>query len=116
MIPKWLFNDLRLICEIRNRFAHKFLAKLDLTDEVIIRKIDKCELRPKTIDGVKAPSLKFLIVIMLSASILKTIEAMLIYNKPKNLMDIVKMNEWEYEKLALTKDELKEIAAKTSSM
>jgi DNA-binding MltR family transcriptional regulator len=39
LIPKWLFNDLRLICEIRNKFAHKFLAKLDLTDEVITKKL-----------------------------------------------------------------------------
>lgn len=116
LVPGWLFNDLRLICEIRNKFAHKFLAKLELTDEAIIRKIDKCELRPKTMDGVKASRLKFIIVIMLAALALKSIDAILIYAKPPNFVDIVGVNEWDYEKWALTKDEIKEIAAKTSSM
>lgn len=115
LIPKWLFNDLRLICEIRNKFAHKFLVKLELTDEAITTKIDKCELRPKTLDGVKAPRLKFIIVVTLAAALLKAINAMLIYDKPQNFVDIIKMNEWDYEKMALTKDEIREMTDKTSS-
>jgi hypothetical protein len=114
LIPKWLFNDLKLICEIRNKFAHKFIVKLDLIDEAITRKIDKCELRPKTLDSVKSPRLKFIIVTTLAAASLKSINAMLIHNKPQNLMDIYRMNEWDYEEMALTKDEIIEIAAKTS--
>lgn len=115
LIPKWLFNDLRLICEIRNKFAHKFLAKLELVDEAITRKIDKCELRPKTMDGEKAPLLKFIIIITQAALALKSIDAILIYNKPPTFMDITGMNEWDYEKWALTKEEIREIAAKTLS-
>lgn len=115
LIPKWLFNDLKLICEIRNKFAHKFLAKLDLTDEVITKKIDKCELRPKTMDGIKASRLKFTIVVMLAAPALKYIQAVLSYNKPPHFVDMSRMNEWDYGKMALTKDAIREIIAKTSS-
>ena len=116
LIPKWLFNDLKLICEIRNKFAHRFLAKLDLTDEAITRKIEKCELRPKTMDGVKATRLKFTIVKTLAALLLKCIDAMLVYERPPNLMDIVKMNEWDYEQMALTQEEIREVATKIASV
>lgn len=112
LIPEWLYHDLKLICEIRNKFAHKFLTGLNFNAETITRKIDKCELRPKTLDSVKAPRLKFLIVVILSASVLKGIKAIISYSKPPNLVDICNMNKWNYEQMALTKDEIKEIAIK----
>jgi len=113
LIPKWLFNDLKLICEIRNRFAHRFLANLDLSDEAITARIEKCELRPKTMDGVKASRLKFTIVIIQAACTLKRIDATLTCNKPPNLMDITKLNEFDFDKMALTKDQIKEIITKS---
>ena len=113
LIPKWLFNDLRLICEIRNKFAHGFITKLDLNNETIISKINKCELRPKTMDGIRAPRLKFIIIIISVTLVLKAIDAILIYNKPETLIDLADLNSWDYEKYALTKDEIVEIMKKS---
>ncbi len=113
LIPKWLHNDLRLICVIRNKFAHNFFVDLDFTSEIITRKIDQCELRPKTLDGVKAPRLKFTMVVMQAAGTLKYINIMLSYEKPPHLVDICDLNNSDYENMALTKEEIIEIAKKT---
>ena len=52
LIPKTIYHDLKLICEIRNKFAHEVTANLDFNSEIVSQRINKCEIRPKTIDNV----------------------------------------------------------------
>jgi DNA-binding MltR family transcriptional regulator len=112
LIPKWLFHDLILIGEIRNKFAHKFTVELKLNDESIAQRIGKCELRPKTLDGERDYRLKFVIIIAVAASVLKMLDATLENLRPPKLMEIMNMNEMDYQKMVLTKDEIKNITNK----
>ena len=111
LIPKWLYNDLRLICEIRNKFAHEHKPTLRFNDELIIKRINNCELRPKTMDDVDAPRIKFMITVVQVATILGIILALLVSHKPNQLVDDLKMNDWDYERATLTKDKIKKILA-----
>ena len=112
LIPRWLYKDLRLICEIRNKFAHKFMTNLEFTNEAITRKIDHCELRPKTLDGVKASRLKFTIVVIQAVATLKYIHVLLNHERSSHLVDIYDMNNFDYESMALTKAEIIKIGEK----
>ncbi len=63
LIPKFVYHDLRLICEIRNKFAHSITANLTFTDSSVTQQINSFELRPRTLNGVTAPKMKFIIVV-----------------------------------------------------
>ena len=75
LIPKVIYHDLKLICEIRNKFAHKVTANLNFNSNVISQRINMCEIRPKTMDDTPAYSIKFIIQIKFSCFI------MYIFNK-----------------------------------
>jgi len=112
LIPKFVYHDLKLICEIRNKFAHKVTAELEFTDEVIARIIDRCLLRPKTLDDVQAPKLKFVIIATLIATFLDSLETMLNKVRPPKLMDMCAFEDLPDEEMILTKKEIIDILSK----
>lgn len=110
LIPKWLCNDLKLICQIRNRFAHGFEAMIRLKENNISSKINRLELRPKTLDDVDAPRLKFMVSILITALLLHHFIKDFDLIQPKRLVDILESNDWDYNRYALTKEEINKIA------
>lgn len=114
LIPKFIYHDLKLICEIRNRFAHEVIAELKFTDEPIVRRIDRCELRPKTLDEVSTPRLKFIIIATQIAALLRFLEMVLTKVRPPHLMELFNLDEMPFEQMALTKDEILGILSKSN--
>ncbi|MBA7698755.1 hypothetical protein ES703_107437 [subsurface metagenome] len=115
LIPKFVYHDLKLICEIRNRFAHEVIAELRFTNEAIEQRIEKCELRPRTLDGGSAPRLKFVIIATQIGSLLRFLEMSLSKVGPPKLMELFKLDEMPFEEMALTKDEIIHILSKTAT-
>ena len=115
LIPKFVYHDLKLICEIRNRFAHEVIAELRFTNEAIEQRIEKCELRPRTLDGVSAPALKFVIVATQIGSLLRFLEMSLSKVGSPKLMELFNLDEMPFEEMALTKDEIIHILSKTAT-
>jgi len=113
LIPKFLYHDLKLICEIRNRFAHEVIAELRFTNEAIAQRIDRCELRPKTLDGISTPRLKFIIVVTQIGALLRFLEMVLSKVRPPHLAELFNLDELPFEEMALTKDEILHILSKT---
>ena len=58
LIPQVIYHDLKLICEIRNKFAHEVTTDLDFNNSMICQRIGKCIMRPKTIDDIPANKLR----------------------------------------------------------
>jgi DNA-binding MltR family transcriptional regulator len=106
LIPKLVYHDLKLICEIRNRFAHTITENLTLNDSSIAQRIGSCALRPKTLDDVFAPKIKFIIVVQQIVSLLVFWEKILSKARLPNLVEMFKLNDLPFEEIALTKQEI----------
>ena len=106
LISSVVYHDLKLIGEIRNRFAHEVTSGLSFNDKVIVQKINLCELRPKTIDHKNIPKLKFVIIVQQIIALIGSSEQLLRRIPPLRLVDILHMNEWPYDKIALTESEI----------
>lgn len=112
LIPKFIYHDLKLIGEIRNKFAHEVLAELCLNHEFIANRIMQCKLRPKTLDNSSDFGTKFVIIITQIGTYLVILERMLSSGKVPRLMDIFNLDNIPYEQMTLTKTEIEEIIAK----
>ena len=53
LIPKFMYNDLIIICKIRNKFAHKIASNLSFTNPDMLAMINKLEERPRDLDDWK---------------------------------------------------------------
>ena len=94
LIPKVIYHDLKLICEIRNKFAHKVTANLDFNSNVISQLINSCEISPKTMDDTPpANRLKFMIITLNLIHDLCYFEQLLLHSKPPNLVESFKLND-----------------------
>lgn len=109
LIPKWLYNDLVIINNIRNKFAHTYKADLKFDDKYFNQKIDSCELRPKTLDSIKVQRIKYVIVVSQVLTLLQIMNALLDWAKPKNFVESFGIKDWKYEEMALKKEEIIEI-------
>lgn len=114
LIPRFMHHDLKLMGEIRNRFAHEAISELRFSHEMIAGRINNCELRPKTLDDVSAPRMKFIIIVTQIGALLIFLEHMLSRGKPPKLMEFLKLDEMPWEEIALTKTEIRELLSKAS--
>jgi len=112
LIPKLVYHDLKLICEIRNRFAHAITTNLTFSESSIAQRIDSCALRPKTLDDVFAPRVKFIIVVQQIVGLLGFWEKTLSKARLPNLVELFKLNDLPFEELALTKEEIIDVIRK----
>ena len=106
LIPKAIYHDLKLICEIRNKFAHEVTANLDFNSTIISQRINKCEIRPKTMDDIPEYKIKFVIIIQQLVDHLCYFEHLLLHSKPPNLVESFKLNDRKWGEAALTKDQI----------
>ena len=116
LIPQVLYHDLKLICQIRNRFAHT-LTDLDFTDESISRLIQSCELRPKTMDDVSAPKIKYVLIVQQIADALHFFTWLLRRKgRPPLPVEFFKLNEMHWGEATLTKSRILEIAKRKTEV
>ena len=71
LIPEAVYDDLKLVGEIRNKFAHSVLETLSLNDVSIAQKIDKLRQLPADAKKEYPPRLKFLLIIVHIGSLLR---------------------------------------------
>ncbi|MFO7772965.1 MAG: hypothetical protein R6V59_03340 [Dehalococcoidia bacterium] len=109
LIPKAIYHDLKLVCEIRNRFAHEVTADLGFDSTVISQRIAKCELRPKTMDDVTMYRIKFIIILQQLIDHLCFLEHLLLSSSHCNLVEAFKLNDWKWGEAALTKEKIADI-------
>lgn len=109
LLPRVIYHDLKLICEIRNKFAHEVTSGFSFSNETVVQKINSCELRPKTLDHVSVTKLKFIIIVQQIIALLGAFEQLLVKTRPVHLVDRFNMNEWSYDEIALTKSEITDI-------
>jgi DNA-binding MltR family transcriptional regulator len=112
LLPKTIYHDLKLICEIRNRFAHETIVKLTFENPVISQKINKCELRPRKMDDISVYRLKFLLIVEQMIVLLCYFEKLLVNSKLNNLVETYHLDDKDWGSLTLDKDKLVEIMRK----
>lgn len=108
-IPKVIYHDLKIICKIRNRFAHSLSAGLDFTDRTLVNLIQECELRPKTMDDVFAPKLKYILIVQQLADHLIIMNREARRTRPQQFVEFFDMEKWDLSEMTLTKSRLEEI-------
>lgn len=108
-IPKVIYHDLKIVCKIRNRFAHSLSAGLDFTDKTLANLIQQCELRPKTIDDVFAPKLKYILIVQQLADHLIIMNRAARKMRPQQFVEYLNMEKWDFGKATLTKSKLEKL-------
>ena len=114
LIPKAIYHDLKLVCEIRNKFAHEVTANLDFNSTIISQRIGKCALRPKTMNDIPTYRIKFIIIAQQLIDHLCFLEYLLLNSKPPNLVESFKLNDWKWGEAALTKEKIADIIRKNT--
>jgi DNA-binding MltR family transcriptional regulator len=108
-IPKVIYHDLKIVCKIRNRFAHSLSAGLDFTDKTLVNLIQECELRPKTIDDVFVPKLKYILIVQQLADHLIIMNQAARKMRPQQFVEYLNMEKWDFSKATLTKSKLEKL-------
>ncbi len=112
LIPKVIYHDLKSICEIRNKFAHEITGNLNFSTRIIEEKINSCGLRPRTLDDVSVPQLKFILIVQIIIAQLGSWERDISQLQPPHLVELLGMNTIQFDELALTKKEISDIIRK----
>jgi len=109
LIPKIISHDLKLIGEIRNKFAHETIANLSFNSIAISHRIDKCEIRSKTMDKIRENKIKYVIIVQQLITYLCIFELLLQNSKLPTLVELFKVDDWGIEEGALTLEQCKQI-------
>jgi DNA-binding MltR family transcriptional regulator len=78
LIPRVVFDDLKLIGEIRNRFAHSVLETISLNDLPITQKIDELKQLPPDLKKKYPPRLSFMLITVHIGTLLRTYKEVLL--------------------------------------
>lgn len=108
-IPKVIYHDLKIVCKIRNRFAHSLLAGLDFKEKRLVSLIQECELRPKTMDDVFAPRLKYVLIVQQLADHLIIFTQVAGKMRPKQFVECFNMGKWDLSEATLTKSKVEKL-------
>lgn len=106
LIPEPLYNDLKIIAEIRNSFAHQITGNMNFSATNIANKIDKFNLTSKEVDKIFVPKMKFILTIQILVAFLATFKHCLNDFRLPNLVERLKLNDIKWDQMALTKEEL----------
>lgn len=71
LIPEAVYDDLKLVGEIRNKFAHSVLETVSLNDVSITQKIDKLKQLPPDAKKKYPPRFAFLLIVVHIGSLLR---------------------------------------------
>jgi len=113
LIPRFLYHDLKLIGEIRNKFAHEVVSKLTFDDEEIRRRAYSFTLRPeKKENEITIPKIKYISVVTVIGGLLIYLESVLAKANLPKLRDLVDLDKTTFHEIPLTKAEANRILAK----
>jgi len=112
LIPEVFYHDLKLICEIRNRFAHSTVADLKFTHDTIFQRIDKFSQIPKHLAELYPPRLKFELMVAHIAGLLLAWEAFLLEFQPPNLVKLLKLEQMAFQDLIMKPEQIRDNALK----
>lgn len=112
--PEVFYHDLKLIGEIRNRFAHSIVADLEFTHETISQRIDKFSQIPKHLAELYPPRLRFVLMVSHIAGLLLSWEAWLLTLKPPNLVELIKSERIPFENFIITPEQIQDIIGRTN--
>jgi len=111
LIPKPFFEDLKLICEIRNKFAHRVVSDPKFTNATIARLVNQFSQIPESLRGTYPPRLKFVLVVShIAALLLAWITLIDNFGLP-NLVNLLKLEEKNWPDLILKPDEIRSVIA-----
>ena len=114
LIPEVFYHDLKLICTIRNRFAHSTVADLTFTHETILQRIDKFSQIPKPLVELYPPKLRFELMVAHIAGLLLAWEAWLVTLKPPNLVELIQSDQIPFQNLILKPEQIQDIMRRNS--
>lgn len=112
-IPKVIYHDLKIVCKVRNRFAHSLLAGLDFKEKTVVNLIQECELRPKTMDDIFAPKLKYIVIVQQLAAHLIIISQAARKVRHQQFVEYLNMEKWDFSEVTLTKPEVEKLLKKS---
>jgi DNA-binding MltR family transcriptional regulator len=112
LIPTAIYHDLRIICEIRNRFAHGFSQGLSFNDTAISGKIGAFELIHKSTTAIDAPRLKFQLGVVQIAFVLRFVQAYLVITKDRHVIERLGIEGLDFSASGLSKQELAALTRK----
>ena len=87
LIQKTIYNDLKLICRIRNKFAHSVITDLDFTDSSIAQQIGEFSFPTEFIEIFSEPRVRFRVVVLVIVAVLLFTEEILTRNPVQHFVD-----------------------------
>jgi len=109
LIPKALHHDLKLICDIRNKFAHDVVADLKFDDERIVQRINQFSQIREELVKIYPPKLRFILNISHIAALLLAWSQHLPKLRLPNLVAILNLEEEQFSELIMTPEQLQNI-------
>ena len=109
LIPKAFYHDLKLICDIRNKFAHDVVADLKFDDERIVRRINQFSQISEELVKIYPPKLRFALNVSHIAGLLLAWCQFLSKVRLPNLVETLKLKEKQFAKYILTPEQLQNI-------
>jgi len=109
LIPKVFYHDLRLICDIRNKFAHDVIADLRFDDKRIVQRIDQFSQIHEEFIKIYPPKVRFLLNVSHIAGFLVVWCHLLPKLSLPNLVTMLKLEEKQFAELIMTPGELQNI-------
>ena len=89
---------------------------LTFDSNIISQRINKCETRPPKMDDIPVNRLKFMLIVEQLIVFLCLFVNLLVHTKPINLVDSLKLNDKDWGKLTLTKEEIGNILRKQTTL
>jgi len=111
LIPKPVFEDLKLICEIRNKFAHSVISDPKFTNATISKLVNHLSQIPKSLRETYPPKLKFVLVVSHVAALLLAWSKLIADFGLPNLVKLLKLEEKNWSECILKPDEIRSIIA-----
>jgi len=96
LIPKFLFEDLKLVCRIRNKFAHSVVSDPKFTNAAIARLINQFSQMPESLRETYPPGLKFYLVVQQIATLLLVLTKLIDVSGLSNLVNLLKLEEKKF--------------------
>ncbi len=109
LIPKVIYTDLKLINEIRNRFAHGIEADITFSDKVVSGKIDQFSQLPPEVIDIYPPKLKFTLIVVHTGSYLRGFTEGITELKWLRPSELLGSDKHKFQKMILTPSEIKDL-------
>jgi len=116
LIPKVFYHDLKLICDIRNKFAHNVTADLKFDDEIIKQRINQFSQISEELVKIYSPKLRFILTVSAITGHLEALSLILSKIRLPTLVKMLKLEEMRFEDMILTPERMKNIIKRTKTI